>query len=628
MMQLSRSGIAFTAVMLSFVGSAAAAPKVYVESAMVKVLPRRAPKEGLTVNLIAARNEFVSFQVVVHGGDAGANKVEAWMGGFEGPTSIPATDLTLYRVAFLDINAPTPPNTETGAWPDPLVPNIDEITGEKRNAFPMTVPANESRSIWADIHVPAEARPGNYSGKVEVWGQGFSATVNVNLQVVRAYLPSTPSLGSAFLIFGSNVCVAHGFEADCSDEMYGSNPALLARYEKMALEHRMTLANPFYTVPTNWSAFDERHAPFLDGTVDVRLPGARMTTAMFPVNNYLRDRPEYQEAVKAGYAAFTKHFKERGWLDRAFDYTADEPGFGGMEFSTALARAKFVRSAAPELRTLVTTSYQRAQEHGLLSDVDILVPVVNWMDGVQEPYVGSQRSHYDAFVNSRKDVWMYQSCMSQGCADGSLPYAEADHWPSYMVDASAARNRAMQWVSFKERISTELYYQTAQSLPNAWWNQRAYNGNGEGNLFYPGTPSMIGGTTNVPVASIRMKMIRLGMQDYEWLKMVSESGDPDFARETARALFNRAHTVPDDGALFEKARAALIARVLELGPTPLYQDAATSQHISPSLRSGERGSTTLAAATASCQQAPFGQSALAVALMCLFLARRARGVKS
>jgi hypothetical protein len=46
--------------------------------------------------------------------------------------------------------------------------------------------------------------------------------------------------------------------------------------------------------------------------------------------------------------------------------------------------------------------------------------------------------------------------------------------------------------------------------------------------------------------SSRMKLIRLGVQDYEWLKMVSDAGDPDFARKVARELIPAAWKVPDD----------------------------------------------------------------------------------
>ena len=40
-------------------------------------------------------------------------------------------------------------------------------------------------------------------------------------------------------------------------------------------------------------------------------------------------------------------------------------------------------------------------------------------------------------------------------------------------------------------------------------------GNGDGNLFYDGDKSTIGGSTNIPIESLRMKHIRDGIEDHE-----------------------------------------------------------------------------------------------------------------
>ena len=45
--------------------------------------------------------------------------------------------------------------------------------------------------------------------------------------------------------------------------------------------------------------------------------------------------------------------------------------------------------------------------------------------------------------------------------------------------------------------------------------------NGYGNLLYPGRPDKIGGSTHIPVASLRLLMIREGQEDFEWLTAAS-----------------------------------------------------------------------------------------------------------
>ncbi|HLG23094.1 MAG TPA: hypothetical protein VI382_09780, partial [Candidatus Manganitrophaceae bacterium] len=36
---------------------------------------------------------------------------------------------------------------------------------------------------------------------------------------------------------------------------------------------------------------------------------------------------------------------------------------------------------------------------------------------------------------------------------------------------------------------------------------------------YPGRPDQVGGTHHIPIESIRLKMIREGLEDYEYLKL-------------------------------------------------------------------------------------------------------------
>ena len=84
------------------------------------------------------------------------------------------------------------------------------------------------------------------------------------------------------------------------------------------------------------------------------------------------------------------------------------------------------------------------------------------------------------------------------------------------------------------------------------------------------------------MASIRLKLIRLGEQDFEWLKLVSDAGDPTFAKQVARALIPAAYEVPDDGAAFDRARLQLIARYLELTGKPSQSDAPGSPPATPS----------------------------------------------
>ncbi|RKI75239.1 DUF4091 domain-containing protein [Corallococcus sp. AB049A] len=536
----------------------AAGPTAWGEGMMVKVRPDdTAPGTATEVRLTAARNEFVSFQVALHGGDTGLKGVHARLPALEGPGSKTLTgpDVMLYRQTYLTTRQASVPGQPVGRWPDGLVPETDEIAREARNAFPFDVPAREARALWVDVHVPADAPPGEYSGTVTVEADGgFQRQVTARLTVVDARMPGTASLASAFPLSPGQVCLAHLGHADCS---HAELQPLLVRYQRLALEHRLTLPKLFARMsgPQAWSEFDATWGPLLDGTAPTRLSGARMTSL------------EYTGPLTgAGLADFTTHLRERGWLDRAYARIGDEPPHGST-FEQVQAAGTLVRQAAPGLRTLLTTNSINLEAYALGPLVDIVVPLVNHLEGTEPGFVGDQTATYGSFLSRPgTELWTYQSCMSHGCAPG-FPMPENQPgagWPSYLVDRPSAKARAMEWLTFLFGGTGELYYEMALMLPTAWTDQFHFNGNGDGTLFYPGTPAVIGGTTDVPLASLRLKLIRQGMQDYEWLKAVSDAGDPAFAHQVARELIPTAWQVPDDGAAFDAARLRLIQRYQEL----------------------------------------------------------------
>jgi MYXO-CTERM domain-containing protein len=433
------------------------------------------------------------------------------------------------------------------------VPDVDETAGERRNAFPFTIPAGETRAIWAEVHVPADAAPGEYAGTVKVTWDGGEATVPVALTVWPFAIPSTSSLKSAFGMSWGTLVTAHGVQGDALS-------ALRARYGALALEHRVTVSK-IDDGNTNLDHLASYFGSELDGSAPVALPGAEMTAL------------EYMGGG-SGYGSWSSYFAKRGWTDRLFQYTCDEPPLT-CAWSDIPARASAARAASPALRTLVTTTIDEANAQGVTSSIDIMVPVVNYLDDRSgSSRAGPQRAKYDAFLagSPRRELWAYQSCMSHGCGGtvnmGSPTASDRYYtgWPSYVIDSSAVRNRAMEWLSFRYDVSGELYYETTMAYTHdAWSNQWDFSGNGDGTLFYPGTPAKIGGATDVPVASIRLKMIREGMEDYEYLKLLSDLGDPTLAHQIADGLFPNAYSTEQSPQDLMSARERIASRIVELG---------------------------------------------------------------
>src|SRR5215831_6445779 len=128
-------------------------PAVTVGNAMVKIHPTDVPPSATSAEIHAAQNEFEAFQVVVTGPVTGVYVTPPVLVGPNGAT-IPGSEVRLYREAYQNIT--TPSNTEggTGLWPDALVPDVDEVANEKRNAFPFDVPSGQNRVVWVEVHVP------------------------------------------------------------------------------------------------------------------------------------------------------------------------------------------------------------------------------------------------------------------------------------------------------------------------------------------------------------------------------------------------------------------------------------------------------------------------------------------
>ncbi|HEY6100094.1 MAG TPA: glycoside hydrolase domain-containing protein [Anaeromyxobacter sp.] len=520
---------------------------VWTALSVEKIRPSAAARISPSAHISAARNEFEAVQIAITGQASNVNATATDLAGTAG--AIPAP--RLYREAIIDLALPSGLDGATGRFPDGLVPDVDETYGEKRNAFPFSVPAGETRVLWAEVLVPVGAAPGDYTGSVRVTWDGGEAVVPLTVTVWPFTLPSTSSLRSAFGFSWGGIPAGHGIGPS---DAYSR---LRAQYGTFALDHRITLSH-VDDGNASLDHFASFYGPAIDGTAPTRLPGAQMTGV----------------ELMGSASGWSSAFQSRGWLDRLFQYTCDEPPLT-CAWSDIPARARTAKAADPQLRTLVTTTIQEADANGVTGSIDLLVPVINFLDDKPgSQFTGNQRAKYDAFLaaSPRHELWAYQSCMSHGCG-GTVDFgnptpldAYYTGWPSYSIDASAVRNRAMQWLLFRYRLSGELYYETTQAYTHdAWTNQRDFSGNGDGTLFYPGTPAKIGGTTHVPVASIRLKMIREGMEDYEYLALLARSGGEADARAIADGLFPNAYATNASPDALMAARAEIARRIIALG---------------------------------------------------------------
>ena len=603
-------------IALTVAGSASAAT-LWIAPASQKIRPSvQAPASPLTSAKIAgAKNEFEAFQVVISGQASGISMSIEGLNDGKGHT-ISGRDVVLYREALINVVQQSGADGATGMFPDALVPDVDPIVGEKRNAFPFDVPAGESRVVFVDIHAPQATPAGIYKGTINVTGS-VTAQVPVELTVWDFEVPSTSTLKSAYGLSWNGPCAGHG-DASCSN--VPKQMELRGRYVQAALDNHISIHTPYYTAAawadgkTDWATFDKYAGPFLDGTANTRLQGAKLTSTSVngPMNS-----------VVVG--AWAKHFKEKGWFNALFSYVCDEPPLqcAWSEIDSRIAQS---RAGDPQVPTLVTTTTKHAKQNGITQTIDLYVPVVNYVeDKPGREFSGNQRGSYPA------NTWWYQSCMSFGCSGvgGSYEGAGESGWPSYMIDTDGTRNRAQEWMSFSYDMKGELYYEMTMvfATADAWANQTAFGGSGDGTLFYPGTPAKIGGSTDIPVESLRMKGIRDGMEDYELLNLAKSLGMGAQALALSQSVFAKTYQATTTPAAIDGARAELAKLILHA----LGKDTS----------SAEAGTTATGAAagdgvnvagfggfpTSGCSSSGVQQVWFALPLVALFVLRRRKGAK-
>jgi hypothetical protein len=506
--------------------------------ALEKVRPGDRPRQAGPIALIAARNEFEPFQLVLRAGDARIDAVDVAMSDLLGPGGARiASDLaTVYVERYLQVRTPSSVEGEAGEWPDALVPAVDRYAGEKRRAFPLALTPGRNQPLWIDLYVPPATPPGDYRGKVVMRVAGRArAEAPVALRVMPFALPSTSSFPTTFGFSGiSALQQHHGGYTDDADLFELSEVYTRALLRHRISSHEGSGAPPEWTASANkvavrWERYDREMGPFLDGTVfgdGDPLPGARVTSIDVRTPALPSD-----ESRVLYWREWVRHFEQRGWLDRLFLYMFDEPG-RDHHYGKVLGIGREARRASPELKTLLTEQLAPP----LADVVDIWTTPINCIEprpGI-DPYCEEtvERRSYAAAERDGREVWWYQSCMSHGCdIMGGRPVFT--DWPSYVVDVDPVANRIMQWLAFRYDIAGELYYNTVEDYNaegSPWDDLLSHGGNGDGTLFYPGTPDRIGGRTHIPIESIRLKLIREGLEDYEYLDLLQRSGNVDLAR--------------------------------------------------------------------------------------------------
>lgn len=375
-------------------------------------------------------------------------------------------------------------------WTDPAIP-FGPGSRFKLNK-------NETMAILVDFKTTSDTPAGDYEYEFAITDRSGKVLnkVKVTVHVWNFAMPE-----------------GHKFES-----AVGSN-GNLEHYE-MLLDH-------------NLSAYDLPY-DILDERADAYMSDPRVTSFRVPFYNGDTD---YEEKLLAYY---DKLKTNPVWLEKAYFYPIDEPST--MEHIADFEKlCKELRELCPEIK-ITSPYYKNLQITPDLDQIDFMDQYVdlhcpklaNWDE--DQIYDANQMTKYPSFdermkalQNKGETVWAYV------CNYPLKPYLNVK------VDDEGITSRVLFWQMYQRDVDGFLYWHTSYyaQLPNGgnpWGSVDTFGDGilGDGILIYTGTGA--GFSKNTPVSSIRLKIIRDGIDDIELLYMAEEHFGREWVDERANKV--------------------------------------------------------------------------------------------
>ena len=496
-------------------------------------LPKTA---GSAMRIQAARNETEAAQAVIRP----ARPMRGFLpsaGDLIGPGGavIPAERVEVLRVRYVSVTRPTDYVGTVGLWPDPLPPF----------AGPIDLEENRNQPLWVRVHVPRDATAGRYAGVIRLHAEGYAAQVPLEVEVFDFTLPDRMQCTTAF-----------GFDAHLAFRYHGvteeaQRRAVYRSYLQALSAHHISPYNPAALDPfqvswptpgdngpltpeqlepvIDWSAWDVAMTEAMDHfhfnsflVPIVGLGGGTFHSRTEPsLLGYSEDTPEYQAAFTNYCRAVQEHLREKGWLNDAFVYWFDEPD--PKDYAFVMNGFRKLKEAAPDIPRMLTEQV----EPELIGGPNIWCPITPEFD---MKAAEERRKAGDKF-------WWYV------CTAPKAPYV------TLFIDHPGTEMRVWLWQTWQRRIDGILvwetnYWTSSAAYPDPEHPQNPYEdpmgwtsgystppgaripwGNGDGRFLYPpeavadGNPPQP--VLDPPVGSIRLDMLRDGIEDYEYLVMLA-----------------------------------------------------------------------------------------------------------
>ena len=482
---------------------------IWTETGMERVGPTDAARENKTAELFAARGEYEPFQVVVQAAEGGLHNVTFRIGDLSGPAGhlISRANLTVYREHYVRVEhgSPVPKNMRRpplgpGLYADALIPEAPHADYARLRAFPFDLQAGKNQPIWIDVFVPRDATPGIYTSDFEVRSAEGSARGQVKLNVWNFELPLKPSLASSFMLWHDHSAAA--CELILRHKLTPT-PVPIEDAKRFADQFGVEWFNTGFSSGANWDTPKMSAAPSVE-TIRAKAqsspPGAKLY-------NYTADEivrfpqlyPQIREWARNLHAAGVLNLITMAPVPELFD-----DGTGRSVVDIWVLQPEYYENSPANVRTVQAKGDRVWSYLALVQDTHS-----PWWEMDFPP------------VNYR----VMQGFINQSLGFTGLLYWAVDHWTQ------------------KPWEDVDTYTQPKE---NAHYP-------GEGMLVYPGDAAGVPGT----VPSIRLKWIREGVEDYEYVELLKQQGRGDWALSLVRQIATDFENWSDDPAALEKVRRSM-----------------------------------------------------------------------
>ncbi|HEY4085810.1 MAG TPA: glycoside hydrolase domain-containing protein, partial [Bryobacteraceae bacterium] len=441
----------------------------------------------------AGRGEYESFQIAVQAPAGGLTNVNVAVSALSGPggATIPQSAFSLFREQYVYVDRSSPDwegsNRPMGVgwYPDGLIPFNDPatgrpITGARLEAVPFNLSVANNQPIWVDVLVPRDAAPGQYVGTWTVTSDQGNATGSVVLTVWNFTLPLQPSLKSAFLFWNASSLA--------SDEELLRNKIAPLHTDVSTQKNLMTNYGLSTTGLSYWSGAD-------NSTCTMSAPPSVA---------------DLKAAVAAQQPGLTPLI-----------YSADEISYCPSLDEPLKKWARNMHKAGiNNLVTMAPTPLLMDDGSGTgRSAVDIwtMLPV-SWESGA---------ANVSTAIAKGDSVWSYNALVQDAYS------------PKWLIDFAPINLRIQPGFISNSLGLTGLLYWKLDGWSSDPWNQVNNTGlyspgnyPGEGMLVYPGDQVGIQGVA----PSMRLKWLRDGVEDYEYLQLLKKAGQESFAQAKSTAV--------------------------------------------------------------------------------------------